>query len=247
MSESTYAFRTLRATRREATPTVRPWELSTLYPAVPVSAPRESEPAPLGEEPEPFLDISTYIEPVSLLEEARAEAELVRRVAEQERSTLHEQAHQEGLAEGRAQAQAERTALLEPLQRLLTELPSAWESFCLAQEPALTTLCAAVVERLLQEQLTLEPERVVTIVRAALQRVAHSQTLTVYVHPDDLPLLREAGLGEGAGTQTLHWESDAQLKRGGCRIEGQHGAVDATWESAIPRLTETLRGDSDHV
>ena len=172
---------------------------------------------------------------------ARAKAQKV--AVEQEREQILGEAHLQGLQEGRAQAAAESAALQQELQRLIEELPGGFERFCLAQAPALIQLCVEAVEKILLEQLTLEPERVVVIVRSAIAHIPHSQRLVIQVHPEDLPLLQEATLTQGRLSHELILEPDPQLQRGGCRIESRQGVVDASLEGALVRLSGILTED----
>lgn len=223
--------------RRRSTDQIRPWEMATLR-----------------TEPEPTVDTEALYraalqEAETLLTETKQAIvelrETAQRKLDQESERVLSQAQaaglEKGLAEARAQIEAERLALLEPLQALLAELPQAWERFCMTQAPAMTEVCIAAAERILHEQLTLEPERILTIVRAAITHVPQAQGLTVVVHPSDLPLLQGHVLTNNT-TGEVQLTADPQMWRGGCRVESRQGVVDASHDGALLRLSDNLRG-----
>ena len=222
---------------RPASNEVRPWEISSLRP-----------------EPLPEVDLGALYqkalhEAETLVIDAKQAAQELRettqRELEQERERVLAQAYAEGneagLAEGRAQTETERLAVLEPLQAMLTELPHAWEQFCLKQAPEMTNICIAAAERVLHEQLTLEPERILSIVRAAITHVPQARELTVVVHPDDVPLLKDRPL-PGNASMTVEIRGDKSMWRGGCRVESRQGVVDASHDGALLRMADNLRG-----
>ena len=225
--------------RRRSTDQVRPWEMATICPVL------ESKP---NIDTEALYRAALQEAETLLTDTKQAVAELretAQRKLDQESERILSQARtdgfEKGLAEARAQVEAERLALLEPLQALLDELPQAWERFCMTQAPAMTEVCIAAAERILHDQLTLEPERILTIVRAAITHVPQAQEITVVVHPQDLPLLQERALTESS-TGHVKLTADPLMWRGGCRVESRQGVVDASHDGALLRLADNLRG-----
>lgn len=233
MSELAHPY-LLRSARRVSNE-IRPWEIATLRP----------EPEFRAEPDTAARSQQALCEAEALIQDAKqAVAELresAQNALEQEARQTLEQARAQGLAEGRANAEADRLALLEPLQALLAELPHAWEQFCLRETPVMIEICIEAAERVLHEQLTLEPERIATIVRAAIAHVPQAQNLTVTVHPEDLLLLQECALTEST-TNQIQLTADLTMRRGGCRVESRQGVVDASHDGALLRLADTLRG-----
>ena len=224
--------RVLQNTRRPPAE-VRRWELGAI----------RSEAPPLETPASSSVEDTAPSQALLLLQEAEetlAQAQAQKAAIYQERVRALIEARDTGLKEGRAEAETESAALHAELRRLIAELPDAFERFCLMQAPALTQLCITAVEKILQEQLSLEPERVVAVVRSAIAHVPHSQRLIIQVHPEDLPLLQQASLTEGPRSQELILEADLRLQRGGCRIESRQGVVDASIEGALLRLSGIL-------
>lgn len=179
--------------------------------------------------------------PDVLLAAARREAEQIIQQAQQEAGQIREEAHRTGLAEGRAEALAEDAALRRQLTELLTTMGNAYRAFCLDQAPALASLVTDATGRLMQEQLSLEPQRVLTIVRQALEQATESRDLRLHLHPDDLETVRALLESPDAATPAdLQIVADPAVERGGCWLETGHGEVDATVSGRLTRLAHAL-------
>jgi flagellar assembly protein FliH len=84
----------------------------------------------------------------------------------------------------------------------------------------------------------------------ALRSLQGQQQLRVVlrVHPADRPLLeqrRPHWLDHFPAIATLTIAPDEGLDRGGCRIESEHGTVDATIETQIRVIERHLLGGGD--
>lgn len=141
-----------------------------------------------------------------------------------------------GYAEGRAAglAQAQRMAALaaefeQALKRIEDELNSD-----------VLHLALTIAKQMLRETLRIHPEKVVPVVREALATLPHVNAhLHLSVHPQDASLLRsflEGELGHG-GWRLIE---DAQVQRGGCRIETSNSELDATLEARWKRIVSAL-------
>jgi flagellar assembly protein FliH len=168
-----------------------------------------------------------------IVERARAEADQIRVAA-----------LRAGYAEGQARGLDEWADQRRHLGELVTQIGIAYEKFCERQVPGLAALAAAAAEKLLHEQLSLEPERVLTIVTLALEQVQASTRMTVHLNPDDLPLV-SAHRSRQAARQTppVHLQPDPAVERGGCWIDSDQGEVDATVAGKVARLKTALSDD----
>jgi flagellar assembly protein FliH len=212
---------------------VRPWEAEPLQEAgagVPIDQQLLPD-RPVPESSEPLLE-----SPETLLDAARAQAAALLLQAEEQAEQLRRSAIREGLREGAAQAEAACAVERARLREVADGITAAVARHCEAQAPALAQLAALAAETLLLDQLALEPERVVAVVRHALEHTLAATQVTVYLHPEDLPLVHsKAALGAA-----LEWQPDPSLERGGCRIESDQGEVDATLSGRLARFREAM-------
>jgi flagellar assembly protein FliH len=112
-----------------------------------------------------------------------------------------------------------------------------------------------LARQVLRTELRQHPEQVLHAAREAVAAMMLSaRHIRLLLHPDDLALVREGAEQVLAG-RTVTLVADAQLDRGGCRVESDLGRVDATlatrwwqaasalgdapaWEPEVPTATE---------
>ena len=146
----------------------------------------------------------------------------------------------EGLAQGQAEArkQSEETA---------AELAALWQSMSkpIASQDAevsehLLALVISLTYAVAERELSTDSELIKATLDEALMCLAESEApLTVTLNPADKALV-EALLDEKRLSADL--VADTTMLRGGCRLDRGHALVDATIESRIRSLVETMRG-----
>jgi flagellar biosynthesis/type III secretory pathway protein FliH len=103
-------------------------------------------------------------------------------------------------------------------------------------ERDLAKLALAAARRIVGDELTLAPERILDIVREALDRARRARRIVVRVHPDDAATLR--ALADGALPYAI--EEDPAIARGGLVLETELGEVDARIETKLAALEKAL-------
>jgi flagellar assembly protein FliH len=108
---------------------------------------------------------------------------------------------------------------------------------------ALARTAVLLARQVLREELVARPEVVTQVAREALGALsAAARQVTVRLHPDDLPLVAQGAseLLEARGATLL---ADPTLARGGCRVDSEVGAVDASIEARWARAAAGLGQD----
>jgi len=195
-----------------------------------------------------------------VVNDAHADAETIRRKA-------FDQAKADGLSEAMKEAEAhieERATELaerkadEKLQSLFPAMQNASESlereyerWLNHWEAAAIHLSAAIAEKVIGRQLKTQPEVAHHMITQALKLVSNIDRVTVYLNPQDLD-----DLGDRAGdfvravsrAQDVTCVPDESMTTGGCRIETQHGTIDAQVETLLARIaSELIQNDDDDV
>jgi len=165
-----------------------------------------------------------------------AELENIRQQAYDE---AHKQGHDAGYAAGIQQARSEAAQIHALLQNLQNSLNQVDEQ--VAQ--SLLDLSLEVARKMVGETLQVKPEVILKIVSDAINGLPHfNQNAHLILHPDDAELVRKQ-----MGEQLSHagWKifTDAQTRRGGCRVETAHSNVDATTEGRWKRIVESIGQD----
>jgi flagellar assembly protein FliH len=155
--------------------------------------------------------------------------------AHAEAGALRAQAAQEGRAEGvrlgREEASAELAPAVAALEQALAEALALRDAMVEEAEVRAVGLAIAVAEKVVAGALEVEPERVVDVVRGALRGLLESDRVVVCVHPDDVELVRAAGLG--SPDQHLEVHSERRVARGGALVRTSVGEVDARIERKL--------------
>ncbi len=142
-----------------------------------------------------------------------------------------EQGYAQGLAEGRDAARDETAAQL-------TALAQAAERERAQLRSEIAVLALQVVRKLMGEFA--DADRLVALAATAAQDLLPAPTLTLFVHPDRCQSVRErlAALAADGGQSLPPFDvrADAECAPADCRIETEHGRVDAALESQLQRL-----------
>jgi len=155
------------------------------------------------------------------------------------RQQARDEAHKQGYAAGTQQAHSEATQIHALLQNLQDAINQVDEQ--IAQ--SLLDLSLEVAHKMVQETLQVKPEVILKIISDAIKGLPHfNQNAHLILHPDDADLVRKQ-----MGDQLSHagWKifTDAQIRRGGCRVETAHSNVDATTEARWKRIVESIGRD----
>lgn len=163
---------------------------------------------------------------------AQAEAAGAGLIAEARRESaeVRLRAEAEGRAEGAAALAAQVIALAAHEARA--------DEQRLERHLAIARLLA---ERLLGEQLQLDPSRVAALARQALAETRGARRVTIVAHPHDAAVLEGTlpTLGVAAGVVSI--AGDPARTRGDLRIETDVGVLDAAIAPQLERLARRLR------
>ncbi len=185
----------------------------------------------------------------AILQQARAEAQ---RIGAQLRKAAHEQ----GLAEGRAQgidqirreslAQAQREARQSQAQ-ISAALSAGLQSFeaskrrlLAAAESGLVAVAVAIARRVCKSLVGLSPESACANARYVLDLVRHDQDLELHVNPAELEAIRTHLQAVLQQAEHVRLVADAAVEPGGCRLELRDGAIDAGIEAQLQHVADAL-------
>lgn len=159
------------------------------------------------------------------------------RQGEEIKSKAHIQGHQEGINKAKAEADKIRRQARE----VLSQAEEVRRQTFTYMEQEILNLSVEIAEKLLNTQLTLDPEIIIDAVQYSVQMVKDRQRVTLYVNPADL------GVYIGAKQQleqtlsdraVLTFIADPDIKPGGCLVDTDQGLVDATMDA---RWREVLK------
>jgi flagellar assembly protein FliH len=153
----------------------------------------------------------------------------------------HAAGHADGLAVGRAEAAEELVHLKNVATTFGTALAEADEN--IAGE--VLELALQLAKGMLRNALEVKPELIIPVVREAIGYLpVLQQPALLIINPQDAVLVRGA-IGEELDKGGWRVVEDAQVARGGCRIDTASNQIDATVAARWQRLTQALGKNTD--
>jgi len=175
-----------------------------------------------------------------IVAEAQAQAEEIRRQAQQDGHQAARAAAHQVLDEKIAQ---QMKTLLPALRSVVADVQHARQGLLSHWEGSAVHVAAAMAARVIRRQLPHMPEVPLTLVREALELAAGSPQIRIRLHPaDHAALVAQVELlaKELAPLGPVEVVADESITAGGCRIETQFGQIDQQIETQLRRLEEEL-------
>ena len=194
-----------------------------------------------------FGDVSAGAPPSAPGREAEAPVDPLVQHAHELR-TARQSGYQDGYRDGLVALEgfkqsfaAQTTAQVGSLVRSVGEQLDALQQ---EMARALAATATALARQVLRSELQARPEAVALVAEQALDTLLLSaRHIVVRVHPDDHALVA-GNAAEALAARGARVVGDAQIARGGCRIESDIGLVDATiderWRRAVAALGSEL-------
>ncbi|MGH9628022.1 MAG: FliH/SctL family protein [Bryobacteraceae bacterium] len=194
--------------------------------------PKPTEPqetAPRGRQPEQVSQLHNRI--------IELEQEMQKGVRQ-----AHENGFREGERAGREKASAELQPSLERLGRSLLELASLRSRIRRETEADLVTLAIAIAKRVLHREISVDPEAIQGVVKAALQKMQARDVNRIRVHPSHERHLKD--LFQKSAVPGVQIFADPALQCGDLIVETKRGDLDASLDT---QLQEIERGFADRI
>ena len=147
----------------------------------------------------------------------------------------------EGVRVGRAEAAAELGPAVAALDAAVGEARALRDAVGEQAEARAAQFALAIAEKVVAGALEAEPERVIDVVRGALRGLLESDRIVVCVHPDDVELVRAAGLGSPETHVEVHPER--RVARGGAIVRTAVGEVDARIERKLDAVRALIAAE----
>jgi flagellar assembly protein FliH len=140
-----------------------------------------------------------------------------------------ERGQQEGMIAGRAAADAEGAKVIAELLGLVESARVERRAILESAEPELVKLAMAIGERIVHEQISVDPNVVLQNVRQALTRLIAREVVTLRLNPADLETIRRHrdAIVASNDVEQLRMVEDQRVDRGGVVIETEAGTIDA--------------------
>ncbi len=167
--------------------------------------------------------------------------------APEPKTPTHKQEIDEAYAKGRQEALDQAGKKLEQASRAfaaaVTEVDKLRGQLAERSRDDMLRLVMVIAEQVIRREVTLHPDIVVKTIEQALQASVRADHCKIHVNPADLEAVtaqKPLFLASISGLKNLSIEADPQVTAGGCRIASDLGEVDATLETQLAMIRQTL-------
>jgi flagellar assembly protein FliH len=211
------------------TPSPRATDVWPSYEAPVAAGPVAHQPAPASHQPpttEPFQPSAEHLAQLAALERDA----FTKGYAQGERA---------GLEAGGKRAEA----MLRRLAQTLEELSGLRDTMVRQTERELVQLSVAIARRILQREVSVDPELTAALAHIALERLGGASPATVRLHPDDYANV-SAGQITPLGGRQVEILADGTVARGGCLVESEFGFINASVDAQVDEIARAVLGES---
>lgn len=192
----------------------------------------------------PAFDMAEVVnDPVPAVTVAQIE-QIQQQAHEEGYKTGHAEGHTDGHAEGYAKGYAEGAQKAHDEAQRMAGIVGALEKELHQLDEQVTQelldLALEVARQMLQQTLKVKPDLLLNVVRNAISSLPHfNQHAHLILHPADAELVRSS-MGEQLNHTGWKILEDAQMERGGCRVETAHSQIDATLATRWKRVVSSI-------
>ncbi len=184
------------------------------------------------------------------------EAERYIEEAKKKVKEIEEEAYRNGFSEGEKagielgieEGKKEVKFTLDSFKKGLEELSMQRREIYEKSEGELLELVMAVAMRVIHKEISLSPDVILSVIRAAMKNVLSQDKITIRVNPADLDIAVAAkpdfkDLVDDINN--ISFKGDESISCGGCIIETEHRTIDARIEQQIKEIEGIFR-DTEH-
>lgn len=187
----------------------------------------------------------------NIVESARTEAEewwQQRReqdehLVEALKSEAYQQGYQEGLAQAEQEMALKLAEMMEEARNVLQEAYRAKDVIIQEAEPFLVELSCDIAEKIVDKQLTIEPQFAIDLIRNNLARKREQGLISLCVSPGQFTFVNAAReeLALAVDSQAeLQILPDSTVKDLGCVIRSSFGSIDARIDTQLTEIKKEL-------
>ncbi len=152
-------------------------------------------------------------------------------------------AYQQGFEAGKKEALAQIEEQIRSLSSVVEELLAYKEQIYREAEKDLVELAFTIAEKIVNTALDTDRSLVLNIVSSAISRMKEVEEMTIFISPEDEPILleRKDDILQGI-TAKVNFVPREDVSRGGCVIQTSMGRIDAMIGSQLEEIKAKVIG-----
>ncbi len=177
----------------------------------------------------------------------RQEAEDILKDAHKKVALLEQEAYEKGFAQGEKDGlelgEKKAIKVIENIENLFLEISHLKKEILKQYEKEILELIFAIAKKIIHDQITLDEKAIKNTVFKALNLTAEKSEIVLRVNPEDFDFverLRPEFFTKFNELKSIMVTSDPSITRGGCFLETSYGDVDATVETRLEKIYQSL-------
>ncbi len=163
---------------------------------------------------------------------------------------IRQEAYNQGVRDTRQQTRDEVRQVLSSFRQACGELVRLHSSILEQSRGDMINLVIALSRRIIGRELATGRDTIAATLQAAVDHAIASDEYVIILHPDDLALAREMEpqlIESVRGLKHIVFRTSPEITRGGCRLESNTCAVDATIEAQLETAREFLEQEVSNL
>ncbi|MCK5706636.1 MAG: hypothetical protein KAI43_03200 [Candidatus Aureabacteria bacterium] len=150
----------------------------------------------------------------------------------------------EGAKKVEDQLKEEINTVAQAFNNAITEIETGKKKLVEELEPQIVDLALKAAETVIGREIEEKSADLEKIIKPILAKVPDATRIIIRINPDDLNQMREFSndlVAEG-GIESLEIVGDINVSRGGCVIDTDVGIIDASIETRVEQMKESVSG-----
>jgi flagellar assembly protein FliH len=133
--------------------------------------------------------------------------------------------------------------IVERMQGVLDEIDGLWQQLVQTYEEKIIQLVSRVSEKVVLGQVAVDHDTVKRVILDAFRMIPEPVEITIDIHPEDaehIENIKEEFFHRLKTLKHISLLPDSSISPGGCRVKTRFGEVDATLESRLDVIQQTI-------
>ncbi len=156
---------------------------------------------------------------------------------------IRENAFTSGIAAGRQQAEKDFENIAQTFLSICNELDRLRETILQNSAGEMKELVLAISERIIRHSVKEQEETIIATIKDAIHLAVKSDEFQIQINPEDLEVVnsqKKEIINSISGLDNIVLKSDANIERGGCKLESSCCTVDASMASQIKVIHDSI-------
>jgi len=160
----------------------------------------------------------------------------------------YQRGFQDGITEHEQKIDQEFQQKLGLLERITKDVVLLKNDMLKLGEEIVVRLAINIAQKVIKTEVQLHPDIIINVVKDALTKISSiEKEITIHINPQDEEILNQHREFFGTQIQEIEIKTDNRISRGGCFIETNYSAVDATLDTQMDEIDRVLLKECENA